>query len=51
MHDLVLVKAPDSHLLWANTAFLDYYGMSEAQLFQLVDAQHSDPDDTLQYIR
>lgn len=51
MHDLVLVKAPDSHLLWANTAFLDYYGMSEAQLFQLVDAQHSDPDDTLQYIK
>ncbi len=51
MHDLVLVKAPDSHLLWANTAFLDYYGMSEEQLFQLVDAKHSDPDDTLQYIK
>ena len=51
MHDMVLVKAPDSHLLWANSAFLTYYGMTEEQLFQIVDAPHSDPDDTLQYVK
>ena len=50
MHDMVLVKGPRSQLLWANTAFLKYYGMTEAQLHNFVDAEHSDPDDTLQYV-
>lgn len=51
MHDMVIVKDAKSHLLWANQSFLDYYGMTEAELFQIVDADHSDPDDTLQYIK
>lgn len=51
MHDMVLVKGPESNLLWANQAFLTYYGMTEAELGQIVDAPHSDPDDTLQYVK
>ncbi|MEO0371387.1 MAG: ATP-binding protein [Pseudomonadota bacterium] len=50
MHDMVLVKGPRSNLLWANTAFLNYYGLTEETLIDLVDADHSDPDTTLQYV-
>lgn len=50
MHDMVLVKGPRSNLLWANRAFLDYYGMTEDELIDIVDADHSDPDTTLQYV-
>lgn len=50
MHDMVLVKGPRSNLLWANKAFLDYYGMTESDLIDIVDADHSDPDNTLQYV-
>ena len=50
MDDLVLVKGPKSKLLWANKAFLTHYGMSEAKLLDIVDGDHSDPDDTLQYL-
>ena len=50
MHDMVLVKGPRSQLLWANAAFREYYGMTEADLRDIVDAEHSDPDDTLQYV-
>lgn len=50
MSDLVLIKGPRSHLLWANKAFLDYYGLTEAGLRDIIDADHSDPDDTLQYV-
>ena len=51
MRDLVLIKGPKSHLLWANKAFLEYYGMSEEELQGIVDGPQSDPDDTLQYVR
>lgn len=51
MHDMVLVKDAKSRLLWANQSFLDYYGMSEAELFKIIDADHSDADDTLQYVK
>lgn len=51
MSDLVLVKGDRSKLLWANQSFLDYYGMSNEALQDLVDAPHSDPDDTLQYVK
>ena len=50
MHDKVLIKGTASEILWANTAFLELYGMTEDELFELVDADHSDPDDTLQYV-
>lgn len=49
--DLILVKGNRSKLLWANRAFLEYYGMSNNQLRDIVDAEHSDPDDTVQYVR
>lgn len=49
--DMVLVKGDRSRLLWANKAFLDYYGMTEQQLEDLVDAPHSDPDDTVEYVK
>lgn len=51
IHDLVLVKGPNAELLWANQAFLDYYGMTQEDLSQIIDAKHSDPDDTLQYVK
>ncbi|WP_227270789.1 ATP-binding protein [Roseobacter weihaiensis] len=50
MRDMVLIKGPSSQILWANKAFLDYYGMSEEELRDIIDASHSDPDDTLQYV-
>jgi two-component system phosphate regulon sensor histidine kinase PhoR len=49
--DLVLVKGSRSKLLWANKSFLDYYGMSQQQLEDIVDSPHSDPDDTVQYVK
>jgi two-component system phosphate regulon sensor histidine kinase PhoR len=49
--DLVLVKGNRSKLLWANKSFLDYYGMTEQQLEDIVDSPHSDPDDTVQYVK
>ena len=49
--DLILIKGPESRLLWANQAFLDYYGMTRSELRDLVDGPQSDPDDTLQYVR
>lgn len=50
MRDMVLVKGPKSQLLWANKSFLNYYGMTEDELKNIIDAPHSDPDDTLQYV-
>ena len=49
--EFVLVKGDRSRLLWANAAFRDYYGLSNEQLRELIDSEHSDPDDTLQYVR
>lgn len=49
--DLVLIKGEKSKIVWANDAFLSHYGMSRSELKDLVDAKHSDPDDTLQYVK
>ncbi len=49
--DMVLVKGPQSKILWANQAFRDYYGMSEEELQGIVDAPFANPDNTLQYIK
>ena len=49
--DLVLVKADSSRLVWANKAFRDCYGMSQVELRGILDAPHSDPDHTLQYVQ
>lgn len=51
MSDMVLVKGPKSRLLWANRVFRECYGLSNEQLRQLIDGEHSDPDDTLQYVK
>ncbi|MEH2195704.1 MAG: PAS domain S-box protein [Nostoc sp.] len=49
--DMVLVKGARSQIIWANKAFRDYYGMSESQLQNMIDAPFSEPDHTLQYIK
>jgi len=49
--DLVLVKGPQSRLLWANKAFRELYGMSNEQLQGMIDAPFNEPDYTLQYIK
>lgn len=49
--DMVLVKGPQSKIVWANKAFRDYYGMSQEELQDIVDAPFANPDNTLQYIR
>lgn len=51
MTEFVLVKDERSRLLWANRAFCEYYGVTRAQLRDQIDGSHSDPDDTLQYVR
>ncbi len=49
--DLILVKGPRAELVWANRAFRDYYGLSQEDLQKVIDSAHSDPDDTVQYVR
>ncbi|MEG3879267.1 PAS domain S-box protein [Microcoleus sp. herbarium7] len=49
--DMVLVKGPQSKIVWANQAFRDYYGMSEEELQGIVDSPGADPDHTLQYVK
>ena len=49
--DMVLVKREKSHIVWANQAFRDYYGMSNDELQDLIDADFNQPDYTQQYIR
>lgn len=49
--DMVLVKGPKSKIVWANQAFRDYYGMTQEELQDIVDAPFADPDNTLQYIK
>ncbi|MEL6985113.1 MAG: PAS domain-containing protein, partial [Actinomycetota bacterium] len=51
MRDLVLIKGPESRLLWANAAFRELYGMTEEELRDLIDGPQADPDDTMQYVR
>jgi len=49
--DMVLCKGSDSKLLYGNKAFREYYGMTNEQLRDLIDAPHSKPDYTQQYVR
>lgn len=49
--DMILVKGEGSHILWANKAFRDYYGMSNEQLRDIIDAPFNEVDYTEQYIR
>ncbi|MEG3897355.1 MULTISPECIES: PAS domain S-box protein [unclassified Microcoleus] len=49
--DLVLVKGPQSKIVWANKAFRDYYDMTQEEFQGIIDAPLSNPDHTLQYIK
>jgi PAS domain S-box-containing protein len=49
--DMVLVKGEGSRILWANRAFREYYGMSNEELSDIVDAPFSPRDSTAQYVR
>ena len=49
--DLVLCKGPRSRIVWANKAFRDYYGMTNQQLHDMIDAPFNEPDFTKQYIK
>ena len=48
--DLILVKGPQSRIIWANKAFRDYYQMEILELIDLVDAEFQELDYTQQYI-
>jgi PAS domain S-box-containing protein len=48
--DLVLVKGPQSRIVWANQAFCEYYGLSTETLQGMIDAEFVEPDITQQYI-
>lgn len=49
--DMVLVKGPESRIIWANQAFCTYYGMTPDELENLLDAPFSKPDYTQQYVK
>jgi PAS domain S-box-containing protein len=49
--DMILVKGQKSSIVWANKAFRDYYGMTNEQLRDMIDAPIVEPDYTLQYIK
>ncbi|MGE5464945.1 MAG: PAS domain S-box protein, partial [Syntrophothermus sp.] len=49
--DMVLVKGEKSRIVWANKSFREYYGMSNEQLRDMIDAPAVEPDYTLQYIK
>ncbi|MGC4089209.1 MAG: PAS domain-containing protein [Polyangiaceae bacterium] len=49
--DMVLVKGAGSHILWANQAFCDYYGMSNEELREIIDAPFNPHTNTAQYVR
>ncbi|MEO0323608.1 MAG: PAS domain-containing protein [Myxococcota bacterium] len=51
LSELVLVKDPESRILWANGALRRYYGVDQERLLAHVDAPHSNADDTLQHVR
>ncbi|GAB4211524.1 MAG: PAS domain S-box protein [Roseiflexaceae bacterium] len=48
--DMVLIKGPQSRIVYGNQAFRDYYGMSQEQLRDLIDAPFNAPDHTQQYV-
>jgi PAS domain S-box-containing protein len=51
LEDLILIKGPDSRLLWANEKMRSYYGMSVEDIRGIVDAPFVEADLTLQYVK
>jgi PAS domain S-box-containing protein len=48
--DMILVKGPQSRMIWANKAFRDYYQMENSELIGIVDTEFQEADYTQQYI-
>ena len=48
--DIILVKGPESRIVWANKAFREYYQMENSELIGRIDAEFQEPDYTQQYI-
>lgn len=48
--DFVFVKGRNSELVWANKSLREYYNLREEDLGELIDADHGDPDNVLQYV-
>jgi len=49
--DMVLVKGPHSRIVWANRSFREYYGMTNEELRDIVDAPFNERDYTRQYVK
>lgn len=48
--DMILVKGPQSCIIWANKAFRDYYRMENQELAGIVDPQFQEPNYIQQYL-
>jgi PAS domain S-box-containing protein len=48
--DFILVKGPQSRIVWANKAFRDYYQMENSELIGIVANKFEEPDYIQQYI-
>jgi PAS domain S-box-containing protein len=48
--DMILVKGPQSRIVWANKAFRDYYRMENQELAGIVDPQFQEPSYIQQYL-
>jgi PAS domain S-box-containing protein len=49
--ELVVLKVPNSKIIWGNRAFREIYGMSLEQLQEVVDSSFNEKSFTEQYIR
>jgi len=49
--DMVLCKGPQAHIVYANKAFREFYGMTQEQIQGLIDAPFAEPDYTQQYVK
>ncbi|MEK0179662.1 MAG: PAS domain S-box protein [Oscillatoriales cyanobacterium] len=46
--DIILVKGPESRIVWANKAFRDYYQRENSELIGIIDAEFQEPEYTQQ---
>lgn len=49
--ELILVKGPQSRIVWANQAFLEHYGLTREDLMDLIDAPPPQTSSNSQYIK
>jgi PAS domain S-box-containing protein len=48
--DFILVKGPQSRIVWANKAFRHYYKIENSELLGMIDSEFQEPNYTQQYI-